>query len=157
MDALATPWVNARAAHLLAIRRMTPVEVGSDQEEGCKTDQDSPLMYTQKVEMLDPFSSQVIPMRMMEAYLGEHLNIMVQALHAQDGTLPPGITMQNTYTKLRKGSKKAVVVVQNNTACPQTQERRPLWQGQWLCNWYPISPSLGVYKFQMKCVLIPKP
>ena len=57
---------------------------------------------------------------MMEAYLGEHLNVMVQALHAQDGTLPPGITMQNTYTELRKGSKKVVVVVWNNTAYPQT-------------------------------------
>ena len=28
--------------------------------------------------------------------------------------------MQNTYTELRKGSKKAVVVVQNHTAYPQT-------------------------------------
>ena len=120
MDALAMPWVNARVAHLLAVRRMTPVEVGGDWEEGCETDQDSPLMHTQKVETLEPFSSHVIPVRMMEAYLGEHLNIMVQALHAQDGTLPPGITMQNMYTELRKGSKKAVVVVQNNTAYPQT-------------------------------------
>ena len=34
MDALATPWVNARASHLLAIRRMTPVEVGNDQKGG---------------------------------------------------------------------------------------------------------------------------
>ena len=116
MDALAMPWENARVAHLLAIRRVTPVGVGGDQEEGCKTDQDSPLMYTQKGEMLEPFSSHVITMRMMEVYLGEHLNIMVQASHAQDGTLPPGIT----YTKLRKGSKKAVVVVWNNTAYPQT-------------------------------------
>ena len=33
MDALATPWANARAAHLLAIRRMIPMEVGNDQEE----------------------------------------------------------------------------------------------------------------------------
>ena len=82
MDALAMPWANARAAHLLAIRRMTPVEVGNDQEEGCQTDQDSPLMYTQKVETLEPFSSHMIPMKMMEAYLGEHLNVMVQALHA---------------------------------------------------------------------------
>ena len=34
MDALATLWANARAAHLLAIRRMTPVKVGNDQERG---------------------------------------------------------------------------------------------------------------------------
>ena len=115
MDALAMPWVNARAAHLLAVRRMAPVKVGSDWEEGCKTDQDSPLMHTQKVETLEPFSSHMIPMRMMEAYLGECLNVMVQGMHAQDGTLAPGITVQNTYTELRKGSKKVVVVVRNNS------------------------------------------
>ena len=59
-------------------------------------------------------------MKMMEAYLGECLNVMVQALYVQDGTLPPGLTMQNTYTELRKGSKKAVVVVWNHTTYPQT-------------------------------------
>ena len=51
---------------------------------------------------------------------------MVQALHAQGGTLPPGLTIQNTYTKLRKGGKKAVVVVQNNTAYPQTLQKKTL-------------------------------
>ena len=54
------------------------------------TGQDSPLMYTQKVETLEPFSSHMIPVKMMEAYLGERLDLMVQALQAQDGTLPPG-------------------------------------------------------------------
>ena len=77
-------------------------------------------MYTQKVETLEPFFSHVIPIKTEKAYLGEHINIMVQALHAQDGTLPPGLIMQNTYTVLRKGGKKAVVVVQNNTAYSQT-------------------------------------
>ena len=56
MDALAMPWVNARAAHLLAVRRMTPVEVGNDQEEGIDTNKDSPLMYTQKAETLELFT-----------------------------------------------------------------------------------------------------
>ena len=49
MDTLAMPWENARVAHLLAIRRVAPIGVGGDQEEGCETNQDSPLMYTQKV------------------------------------------------------------------------------------------------------------
>ena len=120
MDTLAMPWANARAAHLLAIRRMAPVKVGNDREEGYNTSQDGFVMHTQKVETLEPFSSHVIPMKMMEAHLGEHLNVMVQALYTQDGTLPPGLTMQNTYTELRKGSKKAVVVVRNHTAYPQT-------------------------------------
>ena len=124
MDALAIPWANARAAHLLAVRRITPMEVGNDQEEGYDTDKDSPLMYTQKAETLEPFSSHVIPVKTTKAYLGECHNIMVQALYVQDGTLPPGLTVQNAYTELRKGSKKAVVVVQNSTAYPQTLRKK---------------------------------
>ena len=120
MDALAMPWANARAAHLLAIWRMAPVKVDSDRDGGYITKQDGFMMHTQKVETLEPFSSHVIPVRMTEVHMGECLNMMVQALYDQDGTLPPGLTMQNTYTKLRKGSKKAVVVVQNHTAYPQT-------------------------------------
>ena len=48
MDALAMPWVNARAAHLLAVCRMMPMEVGDNQEEKCDSKDDDPLMYTQK-------------------------------------------------------------------------------------------------------------
>ena len=127
MDALATPWVNVRAAHLLAVWRMTPMEVGNGQEEVYDTDNDNPLMYTQKAETLEPFSSHVIPIKTMKAYSEECINVMVQALHTQDGTLLPGLTVQNTYTKLRKGGKKAVVVVWNNTTYPQTlQKKTPL-------------------------------
>ena len=36
----------------------------------------------------------------------------------------PGITVQNMYTELRKGSRKAVVVVQNNTTYPQTLQMK---------------------------------
>ena len=124
VDALAMPWANARVAHLLAIRRMAPVEVGDTHEKGYDANQDGFVMYTQKVETLEPFSSHVIPVKMMEAYLGEWLNMMVQALYIQDGTLLPGLTMQNTYTELRKGSKKAVVVVWNHTAYPQTLQKK---------------------------------
>ena len=120
MDALAMPWANARAAHLLAVRRMAPIKVESDCDGGCIIEQDGFMMCTQKVERLEPFSSHVIPVKMMETYASEHMNMMVWALHNQDGTLPPGLTVQNTYTKLRKGGKKAVVVVQNHTAYPQT-------------------------------------
>ena len=117
------------AAHLLAIRRMTTVKVGNDHEEGYNTNQDGFVMHTTKVETLEPFSSHVIPVKTMEAYLGERLNVMVQALYVQDGTLLPGLTMQNTYTELRKGSKKAVVVVWNHTAYPKLFGRRLQWQG----------------------------
>ena len=124
MDALATPWANVRAAHLSTVWRMTSVEVGNGQEEGYDTDKDNPLMYTQKAETLEPFSSHVIPIKTVKAYLGEHINVMVQALCTQDGTLPPGLTVQNTYTELRKGSKKAVIVVWNNTTYLQTLQKK---------------------------------
>ena len=96
------------------------MEVENNQEEGYDTDKDNPLMCTQKVETLEPFSSHVIPIKSVKAYSGECINVMVQALHTQDGTLLPGLTVQNTYTELKKGGKKAVVVVWNNTAYPQT-------------------------------------
>ena len=85
--------MNARAAHLLAVRRMMPVEVGNDQKEEYNTDKDSLLMYTQNIETLEPFSSHVIPIKTTKAYLGECLNVMVQALYAQYGTLLPGLTL----------------------------------------------------------------
>ena len=124
MDALAMPWANVRAAHILAVQRMTPMEMGIGQEGRYDINDDNPLMYTQKAETLEPFSSHVIPVKTVKAYLGECINVMVQALHTQDGTLLPGLTVQNTYTKLRKGGKKAVIVVQNNTTYPQTLQKK---------------------------------
>ena len=56
--------------------------------------------------------------------MGECINVMVQALQTQDGSLPEGLMVQNTYTELGKGSKKAVVVIQNNTAYPQTLQKK---------------------------------
>ena len=49
---------------------------------------------------------------------------MVQALQTEDGSLPQGLTVQNTYTKLRQGGKKAVVVVRNNTAYSLTLQKK---------------------------------
>ena len=93
MDALAMSWANVRTAHLLAVWRMTPMEVGNGQEEGYDTDDDNPLMYTQKAETLEPVSSHVIPIKTVKVYSGECINVMVQALCTQDGTLPPGLTV----------------------------------------------------------------
>ena len=124
MDALAMPWANVSAAHLLVVHRMVPMEVGDNQEEKFDANDNDLLMYTQKAETLEPFSSHVIPVKTGKAYLGEHINVMVQALQTQDGTLPPSLTIQNTYTKLRRGSKKAVVVVQNNTTYLQTLQKK---------------------------------
>ena len=58
------------------------------------------------------------------AYTGEHINIMVQALQTEDGSLPQGLTVQNMYTELRQGSKKTVVVVRNSMAYSQTLQKK---------------------------------
>ena len=54
------------------------------------------------------------------AYTGECINIMVQALQTEDGSLLQGLTVQNMYTEFRQGSKKAVMVIKNSMAYLQT-------------------------------------
>ena len=106
-----------------------PMEVEDDWEEKFDLKDNDSLMYMQKVETLELFSSHIIPVKMRKAYLGEWINVMIQALQTGDGTLPLGLTIQNTYIDLRKGNKKAVIVVHNNTAYPQTFWKKPCGQG----------------------------
>ena len=49
---------------------------------------------------------------------------MVQALQTKDSSLLQGLTVQNKYTELRQWSKKAVMVVRNSTAYPQTLQKK---------------------------------
>ena len=44
----------------------------------------------------------------------------------QDGSLLQGLAVQNTCTELRHGSKKAVMVIRNNTAYSQTLQKKNL-------------------------------
>ena len=71
---------------------------------------------------------------------------MAQALRTGDGSLPHDLTAQNMYTELRQGSKKAVVVVRNNRAYPQTPPKEnPSGQGScsnhsaWATNGSPVA------------------
>ena len=84
----------------------------------------SQVMFTQNVETIEAFSSHVVPVKVGRAYTGEHINIMVQALWTEDGSLLQGLTIQNMYTELRQGSKKAVMVVRNGMAYPQTLQKK---------------------------------
>ena len=56
--------------------------------------------------------------------MGECINIMTQALQTKDDSLPQGLTIQNVYTKLRKGSKNVVMVKRNSMAYPQTLKKK---------------------------------
>ena len=123
VDALAMPWVNARVAHLLSVHRTMTMEVGDGLKEEPDPDGYDQLMYTQNAETIESFSSSIIQVKAGRAYTGECINIMVQALQTEDGSLPQGFTVQNMYTELRQGSKKAVVVVRNNMAYSETLQK----------------------------------
>ena len=121
---MATLWANARAVHLLSVHRMTPTEVGNGKKEEVDTNSYDQLMCTQNAETIEPFSSHIIPAKAGMAYMGECINIMVQALQTQDGSLLQGLTVQNTYTELRKGSKEAAVVLRNSRTYSQTLQKK---------------------------------
>ena len=119
-------WVNARVAHLPLVCRMRTVEIGDGLKKELGPDTYDQLMYTQNAETIEPFSSWVMPVKAGRAYTGECINVIVQALQTEDGSLPQGLTVQNTYTELRQASKKAVMVVRNNTAYSQTLQKKTL-------------------------------
>ena len=124
IDALAMPWANARVAHLLWVCRMTAMKVSDGTEEESSSDDYDQVMFTQDVETIEAFSSCVVLVKVGRAYTGECINIMVQALWTEDSFLPQSLTVQNTYTELRQGSKKAVVVVRNSMAYPHTFQKK---------------------------------
>ena len=101
IDALAMPWANARVAHLLLVCRMTAVEVGDGIMEESSSDGYDQVMLIHNVETIEAFSSHVVPVKAGRAYTGECINIMVQALWTEDGSLPQGLTVQKMYTELR--------------------------------------------------------
>ena len=80
IDALAMPWANARVAHLLSVCRMITVEVGDSLKEESDPGGYDQLMYTQNVEMIEPFSSHIVLVKVGKAYTGKCINVMVQAL-----------------------------------------------------------------------------
>ena len=120
IDALAMLWVNARVVHLLSLHRMTAVKVGDKFMEEASSDDYDEVVFIQNVEMIEAFSSHAVQVMVERAHTGGHINVMTQTLWAGDGSLPQGLTVQNTYTELRQGIKNAVVVVRNSMGYPQT-------------------------------------
>ena len=84
------------------------------------------VVTTKESEMIDTFSSRIIHARMKIAFTGVRLNVMTQALHADEGPLPQGLTIQNTYTKMCNGSKNVVIIVRNSMGYLQTLKKIPV-------------------------------
>ena len=58
------------------------------------------VVTTKDSETIDAFSSRIIHMRVKTAFTGARLNVMTEALHAEEGPLPQGLTIQNAYTDM---------------------------------------------------------
>ena len=79
IDALATPWANARMAHLLSVQRVAAMVEDDQALEKSSLHKYDEVVITKNMETKDAFSH-VITMKTEKAYLKERVNIMTQAL-----------------------------------------------------------------------------
>ena len=91
---LVIPWVNAQVAYLLVVRQATAMREDGNPEELDSNDYDE-IVTTKEAETVDAFSSQVIHTKMKTAHQTEGINVMTQALHIEDGSLPQDLMVQN--------------------------------------------------------------
>ena len=141
IDALATPWVNTWVAFLLAVRRAAAI-VGDNKVAAGALDltEYDEVVTTRDTETIDAFSSCIMHVRVRTAYMGAGLNVMTQALCVKDGSLPQGLTIQNTYTKMHNGSKNVAVVIRNSMVYLQTLSRKILVVRAVVATWVPEPP-----------------
>ena len=125
IDALAMPCINAHVAYLLAVWWATTMveddRVDTKVLDSMKYDE---IVTTKDSQMIDAFSFRIIHRRMKTAFTSVKLNVMTQALHAEEGPLPQGLTIQNIYTEMHYGSKNVTVMVGNSMAYPQTLKKK---------------------------------
>ena len=133
------PWVNAQVAYLLAVKWATATIEDGNPEESDSNDYDE-VVTTNKAETIDAFFFHVIHTKMKTAHWGEGINVMIQALHIEDGSLPQGLMVQNAYTELCSGSKNVVVVVRYSTAYPQTLRKKTRVARAVMVTWIPELP-----------------
>ena len=82
------------------------------------------LINTKDTQMIDAFSSYIIHVTMRTAYTGVRLNVMTETLHAEDGSLPQGLTIQNAYTEMHDGSKNVAIILRNSMVYPQALRKK---------------------------------
>ena len=140
IDALVSHWVNAWVAHLLSVCRAAAT-VEDDQKAGnVNLGGYDEMVLTKNAKTINAFSSCVITTKMRMANTSERINVMTQALCVEDGSLPQGLTVQNAYTKLRKGSKNVIIVVRNSMAYPQTLKKKTPVTRAVKVTWVPEPP-----------------
>ena len=141
IDALATPWVNALVAYLLAVWQATATVDDDIVAAGVLNLTGYDEMVTTKfTKMIDAFLSHIIHARTRTAYTGARLQVIIQALHAEDRSLPQGLTILKSYTKMCNGSKNVAIVVRNSMAYPQTLRKKPPVARTIAVTWVPEPP-----------------
>ena len=118
------PWANARVAHLLSMYREIATVLEDQTLESANLNGYDEVVFMRNVEVIEAFSSWVISTKAEKADRGECIDVMTHVLQTEDGMLPQGLTIQNAYTELQKGSKYVVVVVRNSMAYPQMLQKK---------------------------------
>ena len=98
------------------------------------------VVTTKDTEAIDTFRSCIIHARMRNTYKGAGLNVMTQAIHAEDGSLPQGLTIKNAYTEMCNGSKNVTIVVRNSMVYPQTLRKKIPVVRAVVATWVPDPP-----------------
>ena len=131
IDALVMPWVNAQVVYLLAVQWATATvendKIAAGESDPSEYDK---VVTTKDTETIGAPWPHVIHARKGMAGTGEGINMMTQALHTEDESLPQGLTVQNTYMEFHNGSKNVAVVVRNSTAYPQILRKKTPVVGQ---------------------------
>ena len=83
------PWANTWVAYLLAVQWATAtIEDGKVAAWESDPSDYNELITTKDTKTIDTFSSHIIHARMRTAHTGERIDVMIQALHTEDGSLP---------------------------------------------------------------------
>ena len=161
IDALAMPWVNTWVAYLSAVWWATDTVEENDKVVAGESDSSEydEVVTTKDTKTIDAFLSHIIHARTGTAYTGVGLNVMTQALHAEDGPLPQGLTIQNAYTELCNGNKNVAVVVRNSMVYPQTLRKKTPVARAVAATWMPEPPmwtSMIEALDEAQCLQMPK-
>ena len=85
---MAMPWVNTQVAHLLAVQWATATVEGDQVAGKWGLSGFNEVAITKNTKTIDAFSSHIIPAKAGTSYTGKRINMMTQALHGEEGSLP---------------------------------------------------------------------
>ena len=88
IDVLATPWVNAWLAHLLSVWRAAAMVEDDKTAENSNLGGYDEIVLTKSAKTIDAFSSHVIIVKTGTPHTIERIDVMTQALHIKDSSLP---------------------------------------------------------------------